>query len=304
MSEPASKPITELKVTAHLMRLETGVFCIVQTPGARHDSDASGLPGVRVTLPPNAPDGVSIASFRPDGWLSGPTDAAIVRVGEPSAHLLVTIYQNLASTDPAPRLQVIRLNEDAAAASGQPRVAAPAGAVQAAAAPRRRPEVVAHQQVKGDVGSMLGDWIGDRGSKRWLEGFMIVPNTGLAPADIEYQAVLGRGWLSPWSEGGNLCGSRGMSLPILGLRVRLKGEAAEANSITYEATFVDGSSAEATTGGEPCEASSLSPLEAFRILIKPRAAAVESTPAPARPARAQPPKTVAPKRAVRAGRAE
>jgi hypothetical protein len=280
--------MTELKVTAHLMRLDHGLFCIVQTPAARHEPDAAGLPGVRLSVPPSSA-GLSIASFRPDGWLSGPADAAIIRVTEPSASLLVTVYQNIASTDPAPRLQVIRLGEEAAAA--RPPLAT-AGQPQAPIPPRNRPEIVAHQQVKGDVGTMIGEWIGDRGSKRWIEGFMIIPQESINPADIEYQAVLGRGWLSPWSEGGNLCGSRGMALPILGLRVRLKGAAAEKYDIAYEATFVDGSSAEAAAGGEPCEAASLSPLEAFKITLSERMSAKA-------PKRAPPPKAPAARRAAR-----
>ena len=285
----AAKPVTELKVTAHLMRLDTGVFCIVQTPSTKHEPDAAGLPGVRVTLPPNAPEGVSIAGFRDDGWLSGPTDAAVVRVTVPAAQLLVTIYQNIASTDPAPRLQVIRLNEDTTAAA--PGARPPAAGPQA---PRARPDVVAHMQVRGDVGAMLGDWIGERASKRWIEGFMIAPQTGgVAPTDIEYQAVLGRGWLSPWAEGGNLCGSRGMSLPILGLRVRLKGASAGTHEVSYEATFVDGSIASAT-GGEACEAESLSPLEAFRVSVAERAVTA-AAPAPGAPRAAGP--RVAPKAA-------
>ena len=273
-SAQAAKPLTELKVTAHLMRLEQGLFCIVQTPGARHEPDAAGLPGVRLSVPPQAGDGLSIAGLRPDGWLSGLIDAAIVRVTDPSASVLVTIYQNTASQDPAPRLQVIRLGDDVAGTARAP--------VQPVA-PRTMPEIVAHQQVKGDVGAVLGEWIGDRGSKRWIEGFMILPNTlGLTAADIEYQAVLGRGWLSPWSEGGALCGSRGMSLPILGLRVRLKGDAAKKFDIAYEATFIDGSTASAANAGDSCESASLSPLEAFKVAITERPSAAK--PAPAKPA--------------------
>ena len=70
---------------------------------------------------------------------------------------------------------------------------------------------------------MLGDWLGEKGSKRWIEGFGIAPTKLLEPKDLEYQAVLGKGWLSPWVEGGQFCGSRGMALPILGLRLRLRG---------------------------------------------------------------------------------
>jgi hypothetical protein len=82
--------------------------------------------------------------------------------------------------------------------------------------------------------------------------------------------VLGRGWLSPWVEGGQLCGSRGMALPILGLRVRLRGEAAETFDCEYSATFTDGSSVGPMAAGETCEAESFAPIEAFQFTVRPR----------------------------------
>jgi len=115
----------------------------------------------------------------------------------------------------------------------------------------------------------MGDWMGERGSKRWIEGFGLLPSGGVAPADVEYQAVLGRGWLSPWAEGGQFCGSRGMSLPILGLRVRLKGAAAATHTVAVSATFVDGTAVGPVSDGEPCEAPSLSPLESFQVTLTP-----------------------------------
>jgi hypothetical protein len=113
--------------------------------------------------------------------------------------------------------------------------------------------------------------MGEPGSQRWVEGFALAPRGKLGPNDIEYQAVLGRGWLSPWAEGGQYCGSRGMSLPILGLRVRLRGEAAERYDCRVEASFVDGTKIGPLDNGEPCQAASLSPLEAFHIKLVPHA---------------------------------
>ena len=90
--------------------------------------------------------------------------------------------------------------------------------------PRRRgvpsadAEVIAHVQRTGDVPAKIGEWIGRRGSQLWIEGFSLAPRNGVTPADIEYQAVLGRGWMSPWIEGGKFCGSRGMALPLLGFK--------------------------------------------------------------------------------------
>lgn len=305
---PASmnqKIVTDVKVTAHLMTLETGLFCILQRQ-ASAAAEAAGLPGVRVSvLPGVAEDDVAITSFRPDGWLGGHYDAALVRVFEGPAQLLVTVYQSIDGRGGAPNVQVLRLAEaegvapvaplpgpqpgqmqgagPAAQPAGRPAPQQPPGMLQAGAArpgapypvaadPQRgfRPEISAHVQRRGDVVAQLGDWIGDRGSQRWIEGFAIAPASGVAPSDIEYQAVLGRGWLSPWVEGGQFCGSRGMALPILGLRVRLRGAAADAHECSLSASFVDGSAVGPVSDGEPCESQSLAPLEAFQLTLRPR----------------------------------
>ena len=102
----------------------------------------------------------------------------------------------------------------------------------------------------------FGEWVGERGSKRWIEGFALAPLPGISPHDLEYQAVLGRNWLSPWVESGKFCGSRGMALPLLGLKIRLKGAAAKAYECSYAATFVDGTKVGPVNDGETCAAES------------------------------------------------
>jgi hypothetical protein len=153
-------------------------------------------------------------------------------------------------------------------------------------------------QVSGDIAARLGEWVGTAGSKHWVEGFAIAPKQFIKPGDIEYQAVLGRGWLSPWAEGGQYCGSRGMSLPILGLRVRLRGEAADTHDCAVTATFVDGSKVGPLDNGEPAQAETLAPLEAFLVVVTPRAgkaaarapkAAAKAEPAPVPAKKAAPP---------------
>jgi hypothetical protein len=289
---PGPKVVTELKVTGHLMNLERGLFCIYPAPGAGAVDAASGLPGVRITLPPG-PDrgrgGLRIVTFRDDGWVSGPMDAALIRVPEGPAQILVTVYQAAGGNDP-PRLQVLRLS-DAASVPPPPlavagsdagerevgtaaaRVAAPVAPVAEAASPPAEPgpvEISAHVQRRGDITARIGEWVGDRGSKSWIEGFAIKPESEVTPEDIEYQAVLGRGWLSPWAEGGQYCGSRGMSLPILGLRVRLRGAAAATHECVIAASFVDGTAIGPVANGEACETDSLAPLEAFQVAIRRR----------------------------------
>jgi hypothetical protein len=270
---PAERPganiARELRVSGRLMTLEPGLFCIVHTPAAAVDG-ATALPGVRISLPPGPagrPDAVSIATFRDDGYLYGFGDAALVRVIGGPAQVLVTIYQLPEAQGAGPNLQVLRLVEGAPAVPRQ----APAQAQGAAGGAPLQVDMIAHIQGRGDVGAKFGDWLGEQGSKRWIEGFAVSPsNKQIAPTDVEYQAVLGRGWLSPWAEGGQFCGSRGMALPLLGLRMRLRGAAAEAYDCSYSASFIDGTTAGPVAAGEACESEALAPMEAFRIEVFPR----------------------------------
>lgn len=278
--QTARSRVSELRVSGHLMTLEHGVFCVFPAPGATAADPVTGLPGVRITRSPgSAASTVSIATFSPDGWLDGA--AALVRVNDPIAQILVTVYQSShQGPESAPRLQVMRLSNEpmtgdvpaapakAAVTAGQPIV------------PGEDPEVIAHIQQTGDVGGTLGEWMGTRDSKMWIEGFGLKPTDLIKPSDIEYQAVLGRGWLSPWVDGGNFCGSRGMALPLLGINIRLKGDAADDFECHYSATFVDGTAVGPTPAGEACESESLAALEAFQVEIRPRAAAGSKTPAP------------------------
>lgn len=259
--------IAELRVSGHLMTLESGLFCVFQAPGGPSPDPSTGLPGVRISLAPGLagrPEAVSISTFRQDGWLGGA--AALVRVTDGPAQVLVTVYQSQRAGESAPRLQVLRLSGDTGNAAPTP---AP---VPAEAAPAAEPDVVAHVQRTGDVGVRFGEWVGVRGSKLWVEGFGISPLTDIPVEDVEYQAVLGRGWLSPWVEAGKFCGSRGMALPLLGLKVRLKGEAAKRFDCAYSASFTDGSVVGPVEAGEACESESLAALEAFQIELRPRQA--------------------------------
>jgi hypothetical protein len=286
--------VTELKVSGHLMTLDTGLFCVFQVPGAPAPNDRSGLPGVRISMPPGAAgraDAVSISTFRDDGWLDGHDAAALVRVAKGPAQVLVTVYQAPAALpESAPRLQVMRLGPEQG--DGTRASARTAGTRTVQAIGAEDAEVVAHIQRTGDVAGRLGEWTGARGSGLWIEGFSLAPSHGIQPSDVEYQGVLGRGWLSPWIEGGKFCGSRGMALPLLGLKVRLKGSAARTHECSCSASFVDGSAVGPVAGGETCEAESLAALEAFQVVIHrrggartraERAAPDEVRPAPGRP---------------------
>lgn len=280
MSQANQQRITDLKVTGHLMTLQTGLFCISHAAGQQPPTSA-GLPGVRISLPPvSAPGNVQIVTFEQDGWMGGRNNAALVRVRRGPAQVMITIYQEMNTRHDAPRLQVIQLSAESDPLPVPVPAAVPVVSEEAAAAPKesapaeaplvQKPEIGAHIQRRGDVTGILGEWMGVPGSQAWIEGFGIAPAHQIQSDDIEYQAVLGKGWLSPWVEGGQYCGSRGMALPILGLCVRLKGAAAKKFICRVTASFTDGTKIGPVDHGEPVEADSLAPLEAFLVEILPR----------------------------------
>lgn len=292
MSKPAAQPdiVTELKASAHLMRLDPGLYCVYHSEGSQRPDPATGLPGARLTLPPGpANHGVVISGFGDDGWISFDS-ASLIRVSAGPARVLMTVYQAPGSGHEPPRMQVRRLiegvSETAQPATPQqppPTNGAPptneatvTGGSMGTAAPE--PEIAAHVQLSGDVLARIGEWVGEPGSQRWIEGFAVAPRHQVEIGDIEYQAVLGRGWLSPWAEGGQYCGSRGMALPILGLRARLRGAAAATHVLQVSATFTDGAKVGPVGGGEPCEADSLAPLEAFQLIVRPADPATDQGP--------------------------
>ena len=277
MSQSTAQQIRDLKTAGHLMSLEAGVYCVFLTPGSSPPDPETGLPGVQVTAAPGGErDSVSVLTIHQDAWI-GMDSAALVRVGHGPAQVLVTIYQEPETKHEAPKLQVMKV------ADVQQAAAAPA-----AAAPRAKAakavEVLAHVYGRGDVGGMLGERVGEAGSNRWIEGFAVAPRNVVPAADIEYQAVLGRGWMSPGSEGGQFCGSRGMSLPILGLKVRLRGESSGRFRTVLSASFVDGSWVGPLRDDQVCEAPSMAALESFLLAFEPVQARTKETPAPAKTA--------------------
>lgn len=262
----AAELLQELKVSGHLMSLPAGLFCILHepaTPSVQH----SGLPAIRISLPPGGASSVEISGFRSDGWLGAGGDAALVRVARGPAQILVTIYQAPNAPDSAPKLHVRQLLGNAAQPVAEP---PPEVLPEPKPAANARADFLAHVQGSGDCGAKFGAWVGEPGSGNWIEGFAIAAPEGFEPGDISYQAVLGRGWLSPWVEAGQYCGSRGMALPLLGFRIRLQGAAAEAFELAASASFVDGSRSGPAGSDETCEGEKLAPLEAMTITLNPK----------------------------------
>ncbi|MDF7673414.1 hypothetical protein PT277_00670 [Acetobacteraceae bacterium ESL0709] len=263
--------VIDLKVGAHVIPLEMGLYCVLHAPGQR-EADGLGLPGIRISRAPlSTEEDIEIITFSSDGWLGAANNAALVKVKHDHAGILVTTYQEPGSPYEGPRLQVMRLFAGAETV-GQPAVSSQRVVQPPSEQDSVLREVSAHIQREGDVVRPVGVWMGKPGSGLWIEGFSVSPECHIKAEDIEYQAVLGKGWLSPWSDGGQFCGSRGMSLPILGMCIRLKEQAAKEWKLRLSGCFTDGTKVGPLEGAEiMLESEGLAPLEAFQLDILPLA---------------------------------
>ena len=279
---------TSLGVSSRLIRLAPGIFSLSLMPGPT--DRGAGLPAVRVSLPPG-PSGrreaVSVSTFRGDGWLTTDDEPALFRVLPAGAEVLVTLYWSTVDGAAAPpALKLVRLNPEGAvgaqfdttggARSGIPaapdQIAGHAGSPAPGFPAARTAEVIAHIEGIGDFDGRFGDWVGIRGSGRAIEGFSLAPRQGISAEDFEIRAVLGRDWLSPWLPGGSFCGSRGLALPLRGFCLRLHPAAAARYDVACFARFVDGAEVGPVGSDRVCAAPNLAALEAFQVLLRPRAA--------------------------------
>ena len=266
-------------VASRLIRLDPGLYGLSLMPGPT--DRATGLPAVRISLPPGPPgrrEAVSISTFRSDGWVSISDEPTLLRVLPGGAEVLVTLYWSVSDAAAlSPPLRLVRLNPEGAIISGLADTQGGGGSVgigreviPSLTGGISRTEVVAHIEGVGDVDGKVGDWVGMRGSGRAIEGFSLTPRQGITPDEFEIRAVLGRDWLSPWLPGGSFCGSRGLALPLRGFCLRLHPGAAARVDLACFARFVDGSEVGPVGGDRLIAAPSLAALEAFQVLVRPR----------------------------------
>ncbi len=268
MPDAPTNEVRNVRVAAHSIMLPRGKFCISVaevTPGLPADL----LPGLSVSVIPGDGSEVRLATMPGTEWLRLPGDAVLLEVASPQARILLTSYNMAEATDAKPpRMQIQRLDHAPAAQPSAAPAMAPPPQVEAGA-----PGVLIHMARLGDRPALLGDWVGEAEPGIWIEGLQITPPEGLAAEDLEYQVVLGKGWTSPWSQGGEFCGSRGMTLPVQGLRVALRGAAAKRWEVRCEAETVSGIALGPVGADELCGTEEPEPLARIRLSLLPRAAA-------------------------------
>ncbi len=262
-SEVASAtPDVRIDVSAQLISLEPGLFTItVVAPKVVRTEGGMVLPCVRFDpLPASGAERTFVSSLTETSLLVASAPPAYLRVTGRRSSVLLTTYK-ASGPMPPPEIHITVV---------EPRPSSPAVPdLRAADALASAPlTLLVHVQNHGDLLCVGGAWGAAPDSEGAIEGFAVTLGPDLPRASIEYQAVLGQDWSSPWMEEGEFCGSRQMALPLLGARIRLRGQAA-ADFVCRVWGRFDGAEHGPFEDGAACEAGGML-LSGLRVAVVPR----------------------------------
>ena len=258
----------QVQATTQILNLAPGFYSLsVLEGGAAPVAGRIPLPSVQITTVPvpAAGSGVEVLGSLPGGWLARAGDTLVVRVfGALPSNILLTSLKAADRQHENLRLQLTRLGE-------LPATEAPADV--AVPPPSPAFELLLHISRQGDTRFPISAWAGVLGQRQWIEAFTV---EGVAANAIEYKGLTANGWETAWLPAGELCGSRGMGVPLIGFSFRLKGEIAERFDCVYEGAFVSGRRTAPARNGAPCRSDVIGdPLEGIllRLISKDTSAA-------------------------------
>jgi hypothetical protein len=229
-------------------------------------------------------------------WLFAQEDLLVARVNGAGATMILPSVR--APGGDVLSIKVERL--DGRSEAAMPVMAAAAAPVPALKAAEDSPDRVvalkigAHIRARGDMSFVDAPWAGRVASGLWIESFSINPLERLDVQDIEYKALTGSGFETPWLSEGKMCGTRGVSVPLVGFAVRLKsGPQGAAYDCEYSGYFKSGTTVGPLRNGAPCRSTVANdPLEGIQVHIRKRQATTKpglSAPRMAKPSNARRP---------------
>ena len=115
-------------------------------------------------------------------------------------------------------------------------------------------------------------WAGRVAPGLWIESFSVRPLEQFTANDIEYKGLTGSGYETAWLSDDEMCGTKGMSVPLVGFAVRLKpSPQAAAYDCEYSAYFKSGITIGPLRNGAPCRSTVANdPLEGIQVHIHRR----------------------------------
>jgi hypothetical protein len=206
-SRPTVAPREErLEATAQFVKLQPGLYTIELLP-APPTRLACGmvLPCMSVEPLPLAGHEGFVATLSPTRLLVPRTHPAFLRVTA-ACNVLLTFYK-LAGMPPA-EVQLRQI--------GPASLLAPEGEVGLPTLP-----LVLSVWGSGADPVVASGGLWAAAGEGAIEGFSLRMDGEMAAGAVQYQAILGPDWATPWLSDGAFCGTRRLALPLQGVRLRL-----------------------------------------------------------------------------------
>jgi GT2 family glycosyltransferase len=287
-----------LSASVQVLPLPPGLYLFsvrAATPIIAAATGQLSLPAVHVGLGPGARTEEVEFVAGPSthgGWLFAKGDLLVAKIKGSGATLVLTSVR--APGGEVLSIKVERLEARADAVTGQangesheraPHERAVASKLQAGRAAKSSETpatddsslplaIGAHIRTRGDMSFSEVSWAGKIAPGLWIESFSVHPLERFGVEDIEYKGLTGNGFETPWLSDDKMCGTKGMSTPLLGFAIRLKpSPAAAAYDCEYSGYFASGLTVGPLRNGVPCRSSVASdPLEGIQVRLVKRSA--------------------------------
>jgi hypothetical protein len=272
-----------MSASVQVLPLPPGLYLFSVTAGSAAPPRVTGelsLPAVHVGLGPGVrTDQVEfVAGPSTHGaWLFAPGDLLVTKINDTGATLVMTSVRTAGGDVLSIKVERLEARAEAVSAQRGPsdQVAQPAAS--ASAPTRPRPllpvQIGVHVRSRGDITFADVPWAGRVAPGLWIEAFSVRPLEVFAAQDVEYKALTGSGFETPWLSDDKMCGTKGMAVPLVGFAVRLKATPATAEyDCEYSGYFQSGVTVGPLRNGAPCRSTVANdPLEGIQIRLLKRA---------------------------------
>ena len=295
-SEVAKQPQQQegLSASVQMLPLPSGLYLFsvkaASPPSVRNNGQLS-LPAIHVGLGPgvSAEQVEFIAGPSTHGaWLFAPGDLLVARINGTGVTLVLSSLR--APGGEVLSIRVERLDNRSDVLAPAPATTAPKAQQAPSLIPQAadRPlqvQIATHIRTRGDMNFVDVPWAARVAPGLWIESFSVRPLERFTGQDVEYKGLTGSGFETPWLSDDNMCGTKGMAVPLVGFAVRFKpSAAAAAYDCVYSGYFQSGLTVGPLRNGAPCRSSVANdPLEGIQVQLLKRASVSKSAVARHRP---------------------
>jgi GT2 family glycosyltransferase len=232
-------------------------------------------------------------------WLFAATDQLVARIAAGGVMLILTSVRGPGGEALSIKVERLDVRTEVLGTASPPAAVArvQSGAVpgSGAAGTSLPMQIGAHIRSRGDMVFTDVPWAGRVAPGLWIESFAVRPLQQFGAADVEYKGLTGSGFETPWLSDDQMCGTKGMAVPLVGFALRLKpSPRSRAYDCEYSGYFQSGLTVGPLRNGAPCRSTVANdPLEGMQIrLVECVPAAAAKAGEPAAPARGAPTRSV------------